>query len=641
MKLASFFLSGTLSASLAATTAGAQSNAAPPPPQQPAQTQAEQEAARAARAELETKAFALLEEAAEEAGGLRLAENRARLQAAAASALWPHDAEAAREIFQSAVAGVSSLAASLAADEPRYEQHYHQLQNLRREIAFAVAQREPKLALDFVRGSRLAPPPNAGGRNNYQPDQELALETQLAELLAARDPREAVRLAEESLARGVSGHLPSLIERVRQTDAQAASKLAADVVRKLRSSNLASDYEAAGVATYLLNATRPPAAPPPAGPNNVIPANVTVVTGGADARPLTLDESARRDLLTLLVNAALGGAAEPRRGRGNAAGQLLPALQPSLAEVERLLPTQAAALRRRLAEAEGVRPGQPARRGGRWQEFEQLMQTGTVDAIMQAASRAPDEMRWQLYRRAAAKAVEEGATERARQIITDSVTNPQQREQLLRELDQQLFWRAANQGDAQQALSLLQRFKSPEERTMMLLALARAAEARGDRTLAARLLEEVMGQAGGGGRAGNLNQFSMQLQAGQAYARVAPDRAFQIAESGVEHLNELVAAAVQIDGFGQEAFDQGELKLEGSVWSMLIQQTGELLGLLAQQDFTRARDIAGRFQRPEARAHAMLSISRGILGGDNNSRPGQGRRRGGRVPLVAPAGRRQ
>ena len=638
MKLTRFFISGALSAALAATAASAQSN----PAQQPSpQTQAEQEAARAARAELEAKAFALLEEAAEEAGTLRLVENRARLQAVAATSLWPHDEGEAREIFQSAVAGVASLAASLTPEEPRYEQRYHQLQNLRREIAFAVAQREPKLALDFVRGSRLPPPPNAGGGRNYQHDQELALETQLAELLAARDPREAVRLAEESLARGVSGHLPSLLERVRSTDAQAASKLAADVVRKLRSSNLASDYEAMGVATYLLQATRPPAAstPMPNGAAAQPGPNIATLPISAEARALTLDEAARRDLLALVVNAALGTAAGERRGRGDAAGQqLLPALQPLMQEVERLLPTQAAALRRRLAEAEGAR-GQATQRGARWQEFEQLMQTGTVDAILQAAGRAPNDMRWQLYRRAAHKALEEGAADRARQIVNDSVTNPQQREQLLREIDQQLFWRAAGQGDAQQALSLLQRFKSPEERTMMLLSLAQAAAARNDRALAERLLEEVLSQSGGG-RAKNVSQFSVQLQAGQTYALLAPDRAFQIAEAGVEHLNELMSAAVQVDGFGQEAFEQGELKLEGSVWSMLIQQTGELLGLLAQQDFARARDVAARFQRSEARAHAMLSISRRVLGGDENNRPVTGRRRG-RVPLVAPSGRRQ
>lgn len=628
MKFTRFFVSGALSIALAAAAASAQSNVT----QTPAPTQAEQEAARAARAELEAKAFKLLEEAAAEAESLRLPENRVRLQAVAAAALWPHDQESAREIFQSALTGISAIASSLPAEDPRFEQHYHHVQNLRREIAFAVAQRDPKLALDFVRGTRVAPPPRPGDGNYYQPDQELALEMQLAELVAARDPREAIRIAEESLARGVSGTLPSVIERIHQHDPQAASRFAAEVVRKLRTTNLATNFEAASVAAYLLRATQPAEAAAlrrqssSEVPTLVVTENVALTS--PPTRGLTLDETARRDLIAAMVNAALVATDERRgRGRGN---QLLSALQGVLPEVERLMPAQAPALRRRLAETGGTN-NQPAPRA-RSQEYEQLMQTGTADAILQAAARAPAEMRWQLYRRAASKAIEEGSPERARQIINDSVTDPRQREQLLREIDQQLFWRTAGQGDAQQALSLLARFKSPEERTHMLLSLAQSAAARGNRELAERLLEEVLGLTGG--RAKNMAQFSLHLQAGHAYANFAPERAFQIAESSVERLNELLGVAEQVDGFGQEAFDQGELKLEGSVWSGLVQQTGGLLAALAPKDFARAREVAVRFQRGEARAHAMLAVARGILGGGEAVRVRGGRRPQTAAPLV-------
>ena len=167
----------------------------------------------------------------------------------------------------------------------------------------------------------------------------------------------------------------------------------------------------------------------------------------------------------------------------------------------------------------------------------------------------------------------------------------------------------------------------------MIMALAQSAAGRGNREVAERLLEEVLNQSSG--RARNLVQFSLNLQAGQVYAGFAPERAFQIAEAAVEHLNELMAVAVQVDGFGQEAFDQGELKLEGSVWSGLVQQTGGLLAALAAKDFDRSRETATRFQRGEARAQAMLAVARGILGGGE---PARGRGRGrGRMPTVAPA----
>src|SRR3712207_8106072 len=54
--------------------------------------------------------------------------------------------------------------------------------------------------------------------------------------------------------------------------------------------------------------------------------------------------------------------------------------------------------------------------------------------------------------------------------------------------------------------------------------------------------------------------YTTLFRSAHAYAGFAPERAFQIAEGAIEHLNELMAVAVQVDGFGQEAFDQGELK---------------------------------------------------------------------------------
>jgi hypothetical protein len=261
----------------------------------------------------------------------------------------------------------------------------------------------------------------------------------------------------------------------------------------------------------------------------------------------------------------------------------------------------------------------------RRQEFEQLMATGSADAIIQAASRAPEEMRWQLQHRAVMKALEDGSPERARQIANDAVADPRQREQLLREIDQHAFWRASSEGDTSRALALLARFKLPEERMQMTLSLAQAAASRGHNELAGRLLEEVLGQTGV--RARDMGHFSIRLQAARAFAQFAPERAFEIAEAGVEQLNELLTAAAQIDGFGQESFEQGELKLEGNIWSSLMQQSGEVLSLLAPKDFDRAREVAARFQRPEARSHALLAVARGVLG-DNNA-PG----RGGDMPM--------
>ncbi|MCA1615845.1 MAG: hypothetical protein LC800_17430 [Acidobacteria bacterium] len=538
-----------------------------------------------------------------------------RAQASVADLLWPHDEEAAREMLRGTQASLVAAAASVTADDPRYQQHAQTANNLRREVVFAVANRDPKFALEMLRATRLAAPAAGAGRNPYRPDAELELETQLAEQVAARDPKEAVRMAEESLAKGVSGNLPGVVERIRASDPQAASRLAADIVRRLRATNLATNYEAANVASYLLRASRPPDAPqqsvgPQAAPGG---AGAPFIVGayGPQQGQLALDDQTRRDLITALVNSALAPGDAQGRGRGNGR-QLYGTLQQLMPEIERLMPAQAAALRRRIGEGNRAAAETQDPRA-RWREYESLMNTGTADALIDAAGKAPAEMRQSLYRAAAFKALNDGNAERARQIATAHFEGGQQREGLLREIDQQLFWRASQSGDVEAARELLARFRSPEERMGMLLSLARSlTNYEGKRDVIERLLEEVWGQAGG--RARNQSQFAMQLQVAQTYAPFAPARAFEIMESCVEQLNELLAAAAVVDGFGQESFEQGELKAEGGyIWSVLVQQSGEQLGQLAGTDFDRAAATADRLQRPEARLRARLLVARGVL----------------------------
>jgi hypothetical protein len=573
--------------------AGAQ---APPPI---AQADAKPDEEQARRAALERKALELLDDVGGEAQALKLTENRVRLQVAAADLLWARDEKRGRELFNAALASVAATAAAIAPDDPRREQLVQESLNLRREIAQVIAQRDPQLALDFVRGTR--PPAAAQAppeRNNYQPDQEIALETSLAEQVAARDPKQALRMAEEILSRGLSAQLANVLERVRAADPEAASKLAADVARKIRASNLATNYEAANLASYLLLAT-----PQPDG--------VLARVGGAgnSRRAALLDDQSRRDLLAAMVNAALA-APDDARARG-AEQRLAAALQPFMPEVERLSPAQAQALRRGSAARPALAaPDAPARQQ---REIMSLLQTGTVDAMLDAAAKATaPEVRQQLYQAAAWKAFNEGAPERARQIISERVENPQQRAQFLHDLDQQAFWRAANAGDVEQARSIIPRLARAEERTQLLAQLARIVAAKGDKEVASRLLEEVWNQIGG--RARNQQQFAAQLDAAQIYAQITPERAFEIVEAAVGQLNEMIAAAEIVDGFGQEAFDQDELKTQGGwLWTVLVRQCGDALGALARTDFERAVSAADRLQRPETRLVARLAVARGVL----------------------------
>ncbi|HEY9405765.1 MAG TPA: hypothetical protein VIQ24_24155 [Pyrinomonadaceae bacterium] len=572
------------------TTVAQETTASAPAVKTPEQT--------AEQAELERKALALLDEVLAEMPSLKLIENRIRLQAAAAELLWSRDQERAREIFNAAANDLAAVAAGIETDDPQYHNLINTILQLRQRMLGIITEREPKLALEFLRATRPPPPPAQPSANYRQPDQEIMLEAQLAQQIAARDPQQALRIAEEVVNRGLSMHLLQLIDQLRSRDPEGTARLAAAIVRKLRTANFAVDYEATSIASHLLHSAR-------AG-DNTTGANgqqQTVAAGQANARRALLDEAARRELVNLLVNAVAGGAGGQRRP-GNAGG-LLNMVWQLMPEVERYAPAQAAAVRRRLEGFE--RRGEVSS-----SEFRVVPETGTPDAIIASAAKAAPEMREQIYRTAAWKAFNEGNADRARQIINNHIEGAPQREQMLKELDQQMFWRAASEGKIEQAQAFLARIKSKDERAGMLLQLARATSDKGNRAAAVGFLDEAWNLIGA--RARGQTQFNAQLQLAQNYAQLAPPRAFEIIEASIAHLNELIAAAAVLDGFGQETFAEGELKGQESYpWGVLAVQCNETLAALAPVDFDRARSAADGFQRPELRLPARLAVARGIL----------------------------
>jgi len=571
----------------------------------------------AGQLELERKALALLDEIIGEIPSLKLVENRIRLQATAAELLWPREQERARELFNAAATELAAVTASIDPDDQQqYHNHTNMASQLRQRMLGIIAPRDPKLALEFLRATRQPPPPVQPGSNYRQPDQELMLEAQLAQQIAARDPQQALRLAEEILNRGLSSNLVPLLDQLRTRDADGAARLAASMAKKLRTANFATDYEATGIANYLLHTTRPPEIAP--GQNG----QTTVAANLPDPRRLGLDEAARRELINSLVNAALNTGGNPGQQPGNM-DALLSTMRQLMPEVERYAPAQqVAALRRRMENFDRrINPGNP-------REYRQLMETGTPDALVEAAPKAPPEMRQQLYRTAAFKALSEGNAERARQIINSNVDNSQMRQQWLKEIDQQLFWRAASEGNIEQAQVVLARIKSIEERVGMLVQMARVLSGKGNKQAAEKFLDEAWNLIGG--HAKTQTQFSVQLYLAQAYAPIAPARSFEIMEAGVTRLNELIAAAAVLEGFGQEAFAQDELKTQdGYLWGSFVTQCSETLAALAPVDFEHARSLADKFQRSELRLPSRLAVVRGILlkeGERNNSNRGPLRR---------------
>jgi len=105
------------------------------------------------------------------------------------------------------------------------------------------------------------------------------------------------------------------------------------------------------------------------------------------------------------------------------------------------------------------------------------------------------------------------------------------------------------------------------------------------------------------------------LQIAAAYAQFEPSESFEIVESEIARLNELLDAAAAIEGFGQESFKDGELRQQyGYVWTEMVSLCTTALVALAPADFERAGAAAKSFRRPDIRATAELQLAQGILG---------------------------
>lgn len=568
--------------------------------QTPAEAKAAAEAERL-RAELEPKAVGLVLEALAEAQSLKLSENRVRAQATAAKLLWPRDPKAARAAFKAAADGIAELNAAVDPEDPQFYNAAQTVAQLRFELVNAAVPYDANLALEFLRATRPTYAEALEAAGYGQPLQEQSLEMSIVANMAAQEPQRALELAEESLSKGVSAALVGVVQQLMTKEPAAASKLAVAIVRRLRPADLRGQGEAGAVAQQLLAVTRPAQSGPEYGVVNSTGPGLASAGRGA---PL-LDEQTRRELVEKVLAAVAGGVSNQGGGYN-----LYYAFQVLLPELEKSAPARLAALRKQADELErNFNPYQQQMR-----PYQEVMQTGTVEAVLEAARKASAQARDQLYTHAAWKVYNEGGDpERARQIL-ENVANPQQRAQLRKEMEQRAHWRSVQQGSFAEARQALARLKTPEERVQALLQIAGRASAAGDVETARQVLEEARGLVESQTR--GQQQFSYRLQVANAYVQFDADASFDVVESAVGRLDGLLEAAETLDGFGQESFREGELRPQGGyIWNDLINQCAQTLALLARADFERAAAAAKKFRRPEARINAQLILAQNVLGG--------------------------
>lgn len=602
--------------------------------EQPSQqaTQPSAEELEKEKAEREKNGYRLLDQVIDEAQALRLTENRVRVQIAAADLLWNNNQGRARSLFTLAADAVAEMGRTPVTNnnrrggEPPPDRRSFQL---RQELVIAAARHDAQLAYQLL--AQTKPPVQAVTTDQRGPrpqvNQEENLEQMLLGRIASLDPKVAAQNAEQMMEKGkFPRSLTEVLNHLYMQDFDAAAKLADKTAKKLQTTNLLTNNEAAALAQALLVRGPRPAEKPA----------VIKVTGSA-MLPV-LEQGVYVELLGSVVDMVLK-AATPTPAPGNqrreamrrgvttvspsgntvpptppdaqteqaTARRLLAGLQASLPLIDQYLPAKATQVRQKLSEM-----GMPTNSQLSVQQtFNALQGNPSSDALVQAAAAAPPQVQSRLYQQAAYKALEEGNTDRARQIATDHLQANQQRENLMQRIT---FTEMARKGEGARLDEIKQslaRLQSDQQKINLLVQLVNDV-AKTNTKLAGQLLEEARQITNR--RATNYGHFDQQLKVAHAYATIDPARSFEVLDPAISQLNELISAATVLNGFEVNMFREGEMAFQspGGLTNML-NRFGEELGFLALEDLERAETLASRFQSSEPRIMARLAIVKGLF----------------------------
>lgn len=525
----------------------------------------------------ENKAFGLIDSIAERAAMLRSPENRIRVTATVADVLWLQDEKRARALFETVTAEMSAIASTIDRTDQQPFNSFESFSALRSELIERMARCDPDLALAFLRLTR--EPASSGAPRAYGvTDNEISLELRLANLVVEKDPESALRIARASLARGLSYELNGLLSQLQQKDQKFAQAFYKEIVDKLNDQNLAANQEVANFAMSLLSSFRPP----------------------------QVDEQPFGELLKTVSSAAVSVRTGQNRAGTNFHQNLANQLHHMMTDVEKHAPANAIKLRTLVERIEQDQtPYENLQR-----ELQTIAQQGTVEDMLALATKHPLEMRDQIYQQASWTAMSKGDANRARQIASGFISDPGQRRTMLDQIERNLMWSAVNEGRFAEARQMLSKITTAEEQAQFLIQLARNVAARDDKKTACNLLDEaetVLNLA-----AASSNRMQSQMELADAYSSLDLVRSFAIIGPLVTRLNELIAAAVVLDGFDNRYLKDGEWVTGAGSVGNLVNSVGDKLASLAQLDFDRALAVSEQLERSEVRLMVELKMAQAV-----------------------------
>ena len=524
-------------------------------------------------AQLRQKAFKLLESLSDQVSSLQSAENRARIGSNIAGSLWKHDEQRARQLLALVE---QDIKAGLRPPEEYDRSTTHTLHvflKLRTDTVQRIAKHNAKAAFAFFNATK---PTFDGELSNQIVDTERVLERELGKQIASESPELAVELSRKLLEEEISSDVLLILRDVRRKDKEQARTLHKEIVNKLRSIDPAARPQTIILASEIIYSFMPPEA----------------------------DDATFRELVNSMITIAMEAGCGKPPGEDDATTYCFE-IGRVVSVLEKVDPVRGAKLRRWDFDPDANRSAQSQYD---LNDFERL---GDIDGMLAIASKHPQYAQ-QLYERAAYNAMfRNNDSERAIKIVADLITDPEKKRSMLENFN------SMNQSIDDARIAQVQREiaarRNPEERaTDWLFFLPQLIETNADR----KTVLKIVGQAEDAVAAmkPNNTQAQFQISIAIAYCMLKHERGFTIMEALIPKLNELVDAAMKLQGFDADYVRENE-------WNMSAAgSTGEVLTDLANRaryfawaDFDRAVNLSSQFQRNEIRMMAQLKLAQGVL----------------------------
>jgi len=530
------------------------------------------------------KGLALVLETSQNFDQFRLPETRVTMRIKAAQLLWPSDEKRASTMMSQAIETIKQLIAENAYGEDDLAP-YQSIISLRQQVLSALAPHDPEAALKFLQSTRLS--------SSESDDQEVQLESSLINQVAANDPKRAFELAEDLLRRTSSYMLIQTLNQLAPKDRNLACRLAGDIAKKLEKEDFLKNPGSAYLISTLLQVVR-----------NPLP---RVKQDGDSSKPARLlSDEEFRELFLKLISELMAQSDEsvyaPEyavvRGLAGMIGQMQE-------EIKTYAPDRLDAINKKISEL-GGKPSPPAME---WQRYQTAAMNQPIDTALESVEQAPPHIRNYLYQQVVNRIAATGDMSRARSLVSERITNPTQRQEMLHTLQQQAVTAAAQKGRLDEALQLLGKFPRAE-RIALLNQVIDEIGPGVKKSEAVQYLERAKNLISASVRTENSEQMLTLLAIARAYARHDLNRAFQIVEPLIDQFNEICAAAVTMNGFGGEYYVEGEMTTtRGNAIIDIANDISNTLATLAMFDFDRARRDADGLSRFDARVRTLLAIA--------------------------------